>query len=199
MKKRPGQEAAERLARSMGKSVEELEGPFKQMHAWGQQMLHDWLVALTEDERKFAIWLIDRNRHAEKLQSKVMGTFLGNIANSIATILWWHLKNAIGIKQRDIGERDPNRPWNEKYYDYDNDWYRYADETDRLKVELFGNLSPEQRRYVDSVVHMFNNDAFFNWSRAVELKERISKNHVEERTELLKKWLADPRGEPPAP
>jgi hypothetical protein len=169
------------------------------MREWVQRMIRDWLISLSKDERKFALWLIDRNRQAEKLQSKTMGTFLGNIMKSIITILWWHLKNAVGIKQRDIGERDPNRPWDEKRYNDGNDWYRHTDGTARLKAELFEYLTPEQRRHVDSVIQMFNNEACFNWGRGVEFRESISKNYVEERTELLKKWLANPQGEPPAP
>ncbi len=198
MKNRWGK-VQKRLAQSVGVDEATFEAPFKMARQQGLLLLHGWLVALTEDERKYAIWFIERNAEAEKLQRKVMGTFLGNVTKSIITILWWHFKNALGIKQRNVDERDLNRPWNEKRHDYDNDWYRYLDETDRLKVMRFGQLAPESMAHVEEVIDAFTRDAFFNWGRAVEFGEKISKNYVEERIGLLKKWLANPEGEPPTP
>ena len=199
MRKNPGREAQKRLAHSMGIDEATLEAPFKAMHEWGQQLLRQNLVELTEDERKFALWLIERNAENMRLLEKETGTLMGNLMKSFGKILLWHLKNLLRIKQREMGERDPNRPWNEKYYAYDNDYYRHRDETDRLKVERFGHITPERREHVDHVVHTFDSDAFFNWGRAMEFGERISKRYVEERTALLKKWLANPEGEPPKP
>jgi len=191
--------AKKRLADSMGIDEATFEAPFKAMRERGKQLLCQWLMELTEDERKFAIWLIERNVETMRLLEKTTGTLMGNLVRSAGQILWWHLKNLLGVKQREMGERDPSRPWNEKYYDYDNEYYRYRDETDRLKTERFGHIAPERRKHVDQVVHMFDEDASFSWGRAMEFGEPISKRYVEERTELLKKWLVNPEGEPPDP
>lgn len=199
MRKNRGREAQKRLAHSIGIDEAKFEAAVKAMHEWGQQLMRQWLVELTEDERKFALWLIDRNAESWRLLEKTFGTLTVNLLRSIGEILLWYTKNFLGIKQRDIGERDPNRPWNEKYYAYDNDYYRHLDETSRLKVERFGHIAPERREHVDHVVDMFNSDAVFNWGRALEMGERISKRYVEERTALLKEWLSNPQGEPPRP
>lgn len=199
MRKHPGREAQKRLAHSMGIDEVMFEAPFKTMRQLGQQVQRQNLIGLTEDERKFALWLIERNAEARKLLKKVSGIFMGNLMRSCGQILWWHLKNFLGVKQREFGERDLNRPWNERHHDYDNDWYRHLDETSRLKTERFRHLTPEKKEHVDHVVHTFYNEAFFNWGRATEFGEPISKRYVEERVGLLKKWLVNSEGEPPTP
>jgi hypothetical protein len=161
----------------MNKSVEMIEGPFNAMQQWGKELLHGGLVALTEDERKYALWLVEREEESSGLLSKALPVnLLGRVIDFVTLILGlpYH-SNRLG------------------------GWENYCAETRGLKVELFKHLTSRQREHVEGVVHSFNEKVSFKWYRSYEIGEPLSKRYPEERLNLLKKWLANPQGEPPQP
>jgi len=180
------------LARELGISEQELLEPFQALQSMRIQSITSGLNNLSDEERKYAIWFMDRKDHEMELMRRE--NHISWLERSKYVLMFFSglVRCWLGLPDRELPERDLDRPWNETYHAYDNEYYQSLEETKRLKEELFGHITNKNRDDVEHLFYMFRTEVMIIFTPHA-MSRRVPKawkNYPERMETLLRLWLS---------